>query len=425
MAGTAAAGEGAGLLSGLREARRQRGWTQLQMIVALQEAARRQGIVIPDDRESVRVRVSSWENGRSQPMEPYLGLLADVLGVSEAALSPAAVTTGVDPGRLTPGAGAEVLRRGLVDVISERSLTTASLDDWEYTVLRHGQATRSRPAGLMLADLTADLEDLQQALAGCRSPSALRRLTRVTAYMAGLMCLTLIKLNDRAAFRRWARAARIAAEEAGDPLASSWVRAHEAYGYYYCGEPVEAISVAQHAQALAGSVPCVGAALAAALEGRGHAALGPTRAQEARAAMCRAEEVLSSLDADSVSASALGYSEAQLRFHYGSVLTHLHDTEGAWREQERALRLYPASDFLDRTLTSLDRAHCLAHDGEIGEAMSYAAGTLAGLDGQQRDGMITNRARQILAALPPRQRALPPAREFRELLQHPSGELER
>lgn len=421
---TSAAGEGAGLLSGLREARRQRGWTQLQMIVALQEAARRRDIVIPDDRESVRVRVSSWENGRSSPMEPYLGLLAEVLGVPAAALVGDAVSTGMEPGRLTAGARAEVLRRGLAEVISEHSLGSASLDDWEHTVIRHGQATRERPAGLMLADLSTDLEDLQQALASCRSPSALRRLTRVTAYMAGLMCLTLIKLNDRAAWRRWARTARIAAEEAGDPLASSWVRAHEAYGYYYCDEPTEAISVAQHAQALADAVPCVGAALAAALEGRAHAALGPTQAQEARAAMRRAEGILSNLDAGSVTASALGYSEAQLRFHYGSVLTHLHDTEGAWQEQERALRLYPASDFLDRTLTSLDRAHCLARDGEVTEAMSYAAGTLAGLGGQQRNAMITNRARQILAELPPRQRALPPARGFRELLQHPAEEPE-
>jgi transcriptional regulator with XRE-family HTH domain len=412
-------------VNSLRDVRKQRGWTQLRVIVAMQELARQRGIVIPEDRESVRVRMSSWENGRSSPIEPYLGLLAEVLGVSADALVADAITTGTDPGQLTATARAEVLRRSLAEVISERSLTTASLDDWERTVISHAQATRERSASLVLADLSTDLEDLQEALAGCRSLSALQRLTRVTAYMAGLMCLTLIKLDDRAGWRRWARTARIAAEEAGDPLTSSWVRAHEAYGYYYCGEPTQAISVAQHAQILAGSVPCVGAALAAALEGRAHAALGLARAQEARAALRRAEDILSNLDAGSVTASALGYSEAQLRFHYGSALTHLHDTEGAWREQERALRLYPASDFLDRTLTSLDRAYCLAHDGEVREAMSHATGTLADLADQQRNSMITNRARQIVAALPPRQRALPPVREFRELLQHPSEALER
>jgi hypothetical protein len=53
--------------------------------------------------------------------------------------------------------------------------------------------------------------------------------------------------------------------------------------------------------------------------------------------------------------------------------------------------------------------------------VSYATQTLTGLTGQQHNGMITNRARQIVAALPSLQRALPPVREFRELLQHPSN----
>jgi len=82
--------------------------------------------------------------------------------------------------------------------------------------------------------------------------------------MAGLMCLTLIKMDERTAFRRWARTARLAASEAGDLLTHSWVRAQEAYGHYYSGDLLGAIGVAQHAQALSSQIPSVGAVLAAA-----------------------------------------------------------------------------------------------------------------------------------------------------------------
>ncbi len=69
--------------------------------------------------------------------------------------------------------------------------------------IRFGRATRDRPARVLLGDLTADLAELKRALRTHRSASALRRLTGVTAQMSGLMCLTLCKLDDRPAVRRW------------------------------------------------------------------------------------------------------------------------------------------------------------------------------------------------------------------------------
>jgi hypothetical protein len=414
--------------SWLRAERQARQWDVPEMARQVRRAARNDPH-LPGLRD-LRRMIRGWEAGEHALSERYRLLYAAAFGVTvddlftgTAAFTAVPVTGAPIRAQGEQAAGGldlaevESLRRDLDEVICEQSMTAASLDDWEATVMRHGRATRERPAIVMLADLSADLTELRRALTRCHSASAMRQLTRVTAHMAGLMCLTLIKLDDRPAFRRWARTARIAAEEAGDPFTYSWVRAQEAYGYYYCGEPVEAICVARHAQNLANGMPCAGAVLAAALEARAQAALGPVRAQEARHALRRAESILSNLDAGSVAASAFGYSEAQLRFHSGNVLTHLHDTQGAWRQQERALRLYAATDYLDRTLTALDRAYCLAYDGDTREAVSHATGALAALAGQQRNGMITNRARQIVAVVPSRQRALPPVREFRELLQ--------
>ncbi len=215
-------------------------------------------------------------------------------------------------------------------------MAEASLDDWERAAIRFGRATRDRPARVLLGDLTADLAELKRALRTHRSASALRRLTGVTAQMSGLMCLTLCKLDDRPAVRRWARTARLAAHEAGDQVTYSWVLAQEAYGHYYGADLREAVDVARRAQHVVRKTPCVGAALAAALEARAHAAMGS--AHDTREALARAEVILSSLGPDSLVPSAFGYTQAQLSFHAGSAHPLLHDTNAAFEAQELALK---------------------------------------------------------------------------------------
>lgn len=223
-----------------------------------------------------------------------------------------------------------------------------------------------------------------------------------------------IKMDARTAFRGWARTARLAAEEAGEPLTHSWVRAQEAYGHYYSGDLIEAVHIAQHAQALSGQTPSVGAVLAAALQARAQAALG--RQQETRAALGRAESCLSCLDASAIGTSAFDYNEAQLRFHEGNAYTHLHDTGAAWQAQEMALTLCPASDYMDRTMTKLDRANCLAYDGDVTGAVAVMVEATTALTDQQRQGIIAARMRETTAALPPQRQALPAVRDLHDLL---------
>ena len=237
--------------------------------------------------------------------------------------------------------------------------------------------------------------------------------------MAGLMFLTLVKLAEQDAARAWARTARVAAAECGDSTLHSWVRAQEAYIHYYAGQYREALAVARHAHELATHQPCVGGVLAAALEARALGRLGQPDA--ARAAIGSAEAILAGLAADQVIASAFGYNEAQLRFHEGNALTHLNDVERAWAAQRRALELYPDSDYLDRTLVHLDRAACLAQCGDTSAAMTYATAALGPLRQDERQGLLTSRGHEILRALPERARALPPAREFQDLLMVGAG----
>jgi len=300
-------------------------------------------------------------------------------------------------------------------------MSDISIEDWERTVLEYGRAARYQSPDILAGNLASDLAELRDELARCRSARTMRRLTRVTAQMAGLMCLALVKLDERAAFRRWARTARIAADEAGDPATLAWVRAQEAYGHYYGGSIIEAIEVARHAQALGSAKPCVGAALAAALEARAHARLGPERRRESQDALRRAESILLELDTSFTSSSAFGYSEAQLRFHEGSAYTHLRDTPSAWVAQCRALELVPDNDYTDRTLIHLDRAVCLAQDGDSAAGIDHAVEALNGLTEGQRRGIIDLHANDILHAIPTRQRALPAARDFQDLLMITGG----
>ncbi|MGH3915680.1 MAG: hypothetical protein ACRDTC_20070 [Pseudonocardiaceae bacterium] len=308
----------------------------------------------------------------------------------------------------------EVVRQRLDDALSEGSMSEASLDDWERLVIRYGRASRDRPAPVLIHDLSGDIAELERALQRHRSASALRRLTRVAAHMSGLMCLTFCKLDDRPSFRKWARTARLGAKEAGDPVTLAWVLAQESYGYYYSGDLQEALDIARHARGLVKRIPCVGAALAAALEARIYAMMG--RQGETREALARAEQLLSLLAEDELIPSAFAYNEAQLRFYEGNAYTHLRETKLAFRAQDRALELCGPDDYTDWALTRLDRATCLTYMSEIASGIIYATETLGALTYSQRQGIIALRGRDVLRVLPPGEQKRPEARELRDML---------
>jgi transcriptional regulator with XRE-family HTH domain len=355
------------------------------------------------------------EAGKKRPTRETVSRLDAALAAGgRLAASFVALPTPPDMVAPAPADDVETLRQRVSDTVSTSGISATAAEEWEQTALAYGRATRCREPGALLGELTADFSELCAQLQRRQSASMLRRLTRVAAEMSGLMFLTLIKQNERNAARSWARTARIAAREAGDPALQSWVHAQEAFVHYYAGQYREALAVARYAQDLVHGTPCVGAALAAALEAR---AFGKVhQPHDAQVAIGAAEAILSRLDAESVVASAFGYNEAQLRFHEGNALTHLGDTERAWRAQRRALDLYPGSDYLDRALVRLDRAGCVAHDGDPTSALAYATEALTSCTEDERRGLLTARAQEIFQELPRTVRTVPAGREFRDLL---------
>lgn len=355
-------------------------------------------------------QVSRLEAGDRHPTSAMAAALDRALGAGGELIALAALRS--DRPVLEQAAA---LHRGVADALAAGPMSTTSLDEWEYTVARHGRATRWRPEAALLPELMGDFADLQRLLGHRQSAQVRQRLTVFVAQMSGLMALTLLKLGDPAS-RDWWRTGRAAAAAAEDRATLSWMYAQEAYQLYYGGDIEGAVELAMRAQHIAGGLPCVGPALAAPLEARAHALLG--RRVETAAALEAAETALCRLDGDARIPSAFGYSESQLAFHSGNAWTHLRDTTRARAEQERALELYPASDHTDLALVQLDQAECMLVDGDPGGAAAHAAQTVASLPEEHRSALIIYRARDLAASVPDGREL----RVLREVLALPPGE---
>jgi len=347
-----------------------------------------------------------------RPCPPAIArAIDDALGAGGAILAAAASSP-------APPRDAERVRRAIEDSLAGGMMSPPLLDDWDAAASRYGYRTRDTASTVLLADLIGDLADLRLAIERHRSASALPRLALTASRLSGLVCLVLIRSGDRQAFRRWGRTARHAASEAGDTPGLAWAIAQEAYGYYYAAEMPAAVACARAALDAARR-PCVGGALAAALEMRAHAAMGD--AASARAALEAAEAIHAGLTGTDLAPSAFGYAESQLRFHVGDAFTRLGDTASARPSLARALELCPPSDFTDRTLVLLDQAECMIADGQPEAGIGHAAAAITALDGERRHGIIDGRCRVLLGALPGPARALPAVRDFRDMLDDTTG----
>jgi transcriptional regulator with XRE-family HTH domain len=231
--------------------------------------------------------IADLENGRRFPSREIAAALDQALGARGELIALADIRPDADPLEQ-----ADALQRGLHETLTAGPLSDYSLDEVEYTVARHGRATRYRAEAELLPELLADFGDLRLMLSGRQSQPVRKRLTIAVARMSGLMALTLLKLGDGRS-RGWWRTGRAAAAAAEDRATLSWMYAQEAYQLYYGGDLEGAVELACRAQHLAGGLPCVGPALAAPLEARAHALLG--RRDETSTALAEAETALGRL----------------------------------------------------------------------------------------------------------------------------------
>lgn len=291
----------------------------------------------------------------------------------------------------------ERMRLDALDILNgNSSISPSRVEEWESVVLRHGRATRSRGSRPLLQDLTEDFLELQHLIRRHPSLSTLRRLNRGSAQLAGLISLTLLKVGDTQASRRWSKAAWLIAVEVDDPTVSSWVKAQDAYAEFYSGDSTGAVLSAELAQDASGRVASVGFAIAAALEARAQAELG--NKQLSLRAIGRAEDALGQLPADALIDSAFGYNESQLRFHQGDALTRLGETGSALAALETALHHCAPDNYLDRALILLARAESLSLS-DAAAAVDQVLAVFSTLDEPRRDALILERAREVVGVV--------------------------
>lgn len=354
--------------------------------------------------------VGTWEKGRSLPeRSATVQALDDLFGAHGTLMNSwrlaAAISTPADL-IITP--------ESVIDTLCAGAMTAAVLHDWEQTVARYAVASKDRAPSELIPDLRYDIADLNRLLEHRRPVTVSRHLTRTLAQLCGLLTLAHVKDDNRPAFRSWARTARIAACEVGDAELEAWVTVQEAYGHFYSDDFHTALATSQQAWDRTRSVPRVAAVLAAALEGRAHAALGDQT--ESDAAFGRAEDALAGLPAAETELSALGYTPSALGFHRCDAQLRLGNTRQAWADHAAALPLFEAPDYVDRTLTLLGGAECLAREGDPIGAADYAGAALDELTRPQLAGIISMRAHDVIKALPRPQQAVPAVVALRDRL---------
>ncbi|QWC86586.1 helix-turn-helix domain-containing protein [Nocardioidaceae bacterium] len=271
----------------IKDARLQHGWSQTQLITELTKAGARKGTKLPS-RETLKSRVSRWENGRAVPDDFYRSLLREVLGRDDVELG------FVDAGITT--------RLGAEDELKNR-LSLERVPDPELLSLLAGQTEairrmdRQYGAGQLLEQMrghVAHLEDLVHFAAFDAVRAAYARLLADAAALAAWQALDLGGLQQ--SYRLYETANR-AASAAGDRELHAFVRMEMAHVLADLGYLDDAAQLAHDVWGtfkndVGGALRCW--LVSAVGEMLAHAG----KATEARSALALAERLSPALDGD-------------------------------------------------------------------------------------------------------------------------------
>lgn len=274
----------------------------------------------------------------------------------------------------------EGIRRRMDDTLISATVSAAMLDQWEEATLSFGrQYTTTAPLRL-LCDVLLELSAVRNAMSRRQPIDLQERLCRMAAQLSGLSGMIMINLGDHRLARSFFRTGRTAADETGDRALRAWVTAREALVPLYYGDAREALNLAKKSRDLAGAVPCAAQAMAPVVEARALAMLSGTDSKkevvdQAKRALARARNAFSHMKSNEQEDVAFGYTEKQLYFYQGDVLTKLGQTLEAEVVLDQALDKY-SDHILDQTLIRLDRAQCRVIEGDLDEAVKMGVAAL-------------------------------------------------
>ena len=193
--------------SRLQVLRRERGWSQMHVVLELEIRGRARGLPMPE-RTSLKTQLSRWENGHVNPHEPYCSLLAEIYGATEHELGFA---------RLPGDTGHSSIGTRLPTQLTRDAVTF--LDD---LLQRYARADNAIGPATLLAVASQHVISLEPALVHTRGPlrSEGLRLCSRFAEFAGWLSQDA---GDLDAAQQWTDRALDFVEELDDPAARAYV----------------------------------------------------------------------------------------------------------------------------------------------------------------------------------------------------------
>ncbi|GAA2879619.1 XRE family transcriptional regulator [Nonomuraea rubra] len=305
----------------------------------------------------------------------------------------------------------EGIRRRMDETLVSASVSAAMLDQWEESTISFGrQYTTAAPLRL-LCDVLLELSAVRTAMSRRQPIDLQERLCRMAAQLAGLAGMIMINLGDHRLARSFFRTGRTAADETGDRALRAWIAARESLVPLYFGDAREALTLAKKSRDMAGSTPCAAQAMAPVVEARALAMMsnGETKKEivdQAKRALARARNAFAHMRPEDQEDVAFGYTEKQLYFYQGDVLTKLGQTIEAEVVLDQALEKYE-DHILDQTLIRLDQAQCRLIDGDVQEAVSIATRALNMVSDEYLTDLIMRPAVQLERAILARDASAP------------------
>jgi hypothetical protein len=315
-------------------------------------------------------------------------------------------------------AGLEIIRETVGSTLVGHDGPELGIDEWAEVTTEYGRAYLVEPPEAIIADLAADVVDVQQRLDHEADESRRRDLSRIIGQLSALMALTLSNVGQRRAARRWWRTARQAADASGDTAVRVWVRGQESIrSLYEKRSPQVAVSLAEEALAIGGA-RYAGKALAAIAQG--YAIMG--RADEAQERLNEIEPRSWEGTAASLGdhESVFGWSETNYWHTATYVASHLGDVDNAERAQQEALKRYAPTDQRQRALLQMHGAMCAVRRSNYTDGLRQLHAVLEGLSQSQRTVSVLATGQEILEAVPASERVGAVVARLHELLALPA-----
>lgn len=318
-------------------------------------------------------------------------------------------------GKSDPVTALETLRREV-----RRSFADghgAEVSEWNEIALEYGETYAITVPAELLKSLIVDFAALQDAFQRYPQDTARQELYRVSALLAGFLAQTVNNLGHVNEARRWWRTARYAADRSGDSYSALWVRGREIV--HAMGErPITAVlRLIDEAERFVGDAPPEVAL--ELLAGKAQALAMADRGPEAEDALTQLHERFSATSFAGYSGSLLAWGEERLRNTETFTYSRLGNYKRFESAQLAASALYKhdPSNVRWPTGVELNRAFCLARNGDVTEGIAHAQRVIAELPAAQQTRDMLIHGRDVLNAIPQAEGDRPVVNEYREWLE--------